>query len=341
VKRALAAVGGLAAALQPAVALAQWRGAAPLDAAVHGAAAVESGGIIYVAGGDGLLAPNDDFSAYDPSADVWTALEPLPARLADHAMAALDGRIYVAGGSGDRIVVEAESGSLRIDPFAPIRDDGGPTEALWIYDIAEERWRAGPAMPKARCDFSLTALDGLLYATGADRLVAFDPAAGEWIDLGLEPLPGRSAAGAALDGKLYLVGGAPRPAACERNRNVGGEAAAAEAAAASARVDVYDVETRLWSRGPDLPSPRHGHTIIAVEGELHVLGGRGPGGAPLDDHYVLRDGVWTAADKLPSPRADAAAAPLPEDGFAVIGGAAGDGFFAPFTALDAVDLFRD
>jgi N-acetylneuraminic acid mutarotase len=40
----------------------------------------------------------------------------------------------------------------------------------------------------------------------------------------------------------------------------------------------YDVRTGRWSRLPDLPTPRHGHGVVAVNDRIWVLaGGPEPG----------------------------------------------------------------
>jgi len=45
-------------------------------------------------------------------------------------------------------------------------------------------------------------------------------------------------------------------------------------------VEIYDAATRTWSRGPDLPTPRHGIGVAAVGSTVYVLsGGPTPGGS--------------------------------------------------------------
>lgn len=331
-------------ALVPAAARAQWRAAAPLDAPVHGAVAAAEGGAVYLAGGEGLLSAVSDLSIYDPAADAWDVLEPMPAALSGHGMAILDGRIYVAGGVPRGGMADA------YDPFAPEEDivtlpafaalaaadddEEAPSARLYIYDIAGERWSEGPPMPAARAGMSLTALSGRLYVTGGGRLAAFDPAARAWLDLGPDPALARArSAAVAWEGRLWVLGAWPAAGDGEAD-------GAAAAQAADPRVDIYDPQTEIWAAGPALPVLLQDFAAVAAADGLHVLGGRDESGQTADAHFVLSgpDGRWMEAEPLPSPRAAVAAAPLPDGGFAVIGGAAGGGFFAPFTAFDTVDI---
>jgi hypothetical protein len=59
----------------------------------------------------------------------------------------------------------------------------------------------------------------------------------------------------------------------------------------------------------------------------------------LADHLALIDGAWTERAAMPSARTEAAAATLDGEIW-LIGGGAGSGFFAPFTAVETVDVIR-
>jgi len=306
----LVSLGAVVMAQSPdAAASSDWRAAASLESPRAGVAATVSDDLIYAAGGSGLLAPIEDFDEYDPAADSWRGLQPLPMALERMGLAALDGRIYVAGGY------------TKDSPTDPIDD-------VWIYDPSEETWTDSPAMPAARANFTLVETGGKLYAVGgsgegAGVVSVYDPAKNGWREAGEEPVADRrGAAAVALNGDIYVIGGV-------------GESGGLS------RVDIFDAENETWREGPALPGARYGHAAAIVGGRIHVAGGRASSDATLRDHLILdaATGQWAEGAPLPTPRSAAAGAA--HDGeFYVIGGGAGGGFFAPFTAIDSVDVFK-
>lgn len=285
-----------------------WRAAASLESPRAGVMATVSDDLIYAAGGSGLLAPIDEFDSYDPETDSWQGLQALPKALERMGVAALGGRIYAAGGY------------TKESPTEPIAE-------MWVYDPSGDVWTEAPKMPAPRANFSLTGADGKLYAVsgtgeGAGQVTVFDPAKNGWRDIGDEPVDGRrGAAAVTLDHDIYLIGGVS---------DDGG----------MARVDIFDTESETWRKGPALPGARFGYAVAVVDGAIHVAGGRASSDATLNDHLVLDPGAseWREAAPLPTPRSAAAGAGYDGE-FYVIGGGAGGGFFAPFTAMDAVDVF--
>jgi len=131
----------------------------------------------------------------------------------------------------------------------------------------------------------------------------------------------RGASVLAVNNEIWLIGGA-------------------SAGVATGRVDIYDPNSDLWTIGPALPAPRAGHAAALIADEIHVFGGRSADmRLTLDDHLKLSvtDRVWQDGPKMMIPRTEAAAATLNGEIF-LIGGGAGSGFFAPFTAVDSVDI---
>jgi N-acetylneuraminic acid mutarotase len=51
----------------------------------------------------------------------------------------------------------------------------------------------------------------------------------------------------------------------------------------------YDPTTDAWSTGPSMPTPRHGLSVLAAGGNLHVIGGgvAPGGGSDSSIHEVL------------------------------------------------------
>lgn len=286
-----------------------WRAGPALSHARAGLAAATLDERIYAAGGAGLVDPRDDFEVYDPATGRWSPRPALPEGLERFAMAQVGGRLYVAGG------YSADSGS---EPIA----------AVWSYDPEANLWRSEPEMPGAKASFSMLAHDGKLYAfggeDGAPGLFVHDPETLEWSALPAPPaINRRGAAAVVVDGAFWLIGGA-------------------RAGQASARVDIYEPEAGAWRVGPDLPEARAGHAAAVLDGAIHVFGGRSADmRRTVQVHWVLQAGsdLWVEGPAMPGPRTEAAAATLAGEVW-LIGGGAGAGFFAPFTAVDTVDVLQ-
>lgn len=285
-----------------------WRQGPSLDTPRAGLNAVDFAGNIYAAGGAGLVAPRDDFEVYESATGRWRPLSPLPVGLERFGFAAGQERLWIAGGYSD------ESAT---DPIAEV----------WSYDPAEDVWQAETPLPGPKAGFSLIALGGKLYAvggTGAPGVFVYDIEAGEWSAMEAPPEAGRRGSAAlAVEGEIWLIGGASD-----------GEA--------TARVDIFDPASGVWRIGPALPEPRAGHAAVLHAGKVHVFGGRSPDlRRTLSDMLVLDPGArrWQEGPDLLTPRTEAAAASAGGEVF-LIGGGAGSGFFAPFTAVDSVDIFR-
>jgi N-acetylneuraminic acid mutarotase len=281
-----------------------WRKGTPLERPRASLAAAAVGANVYVGGGAGLLAPESDFDVYESGLGQWRELSPLPEGRARFGMASVDGKIYIAGGSihGQNAVASAST-----------------------YDTRTDAWSPLPDMPDAREGLVLLAVNGRLYAVGGTSAAVdvYDVTRKSWSRTsGSADLARMGAAAAVVKGQIYLIGG-----------RVGDHA--------TQRVDVFDTAAGAWRRGPDLPAPRTGLAAAVVGGRLHVLGGAGANGLDAAvDHWVLSaDGAsWAHAPDLPAPRADFAAVAA-GDKLVIVGGGSGGGFYGPFTAAPAVDLF--
>jgi len=286
-----------------------WRAGPSLYEPRAGLAATVHGGRIYAAGGAGLVDPHDNFEEYDPSIGRWLDRAALPVGLERFAMASLGERIYVAGG------FSAESGAT-------------PIGQMWSFDPEANVWQGEPDMPWTKSAFSLLAVEGALYAVGGEGgvpgMFVYDPETLEW---SAAPAPDRinrrGAAAVVVDGTIWLIGGV-------------------RDGASTAEVDIYEVESETWREGPALPEPRAGHAAAVLNGQIHVFGGRSADmQRTVRDHFQIRPDApsWDRGPALPSARTEAAAAALNGEVW-LIGGGAGAGFFAPFTAVDTVDVIR-
>ncbi len=286
-----------------------WRSGPSLYEPRAGLAAAVHDGHIYAAGGAGLVDPHDNFEEYDPEIGRWLDRAALPVGLERFAMASLNERIYVAGG------FSADSGS------SPVAD-------VWSFDPVANVWQSETAMPGPKSAFSLLAVEGFLYAVGGEGGVAgmfvYDPEALAWSTVAAPPrVNRRGAAAVVIDEEIWLLGGVRERAGTDA-------------------VDIYNTVTREWRAGPALPEPRAGHAAAVLNGQIHVFGGRSADlQRTVRDHFVFNAAsqTWRTGASLPTARTEAAAAALTGEVW-LIGGGAGAGFFAPFTAVDTVDVIR-
>src|SRR5439155_9451038 len=110
---------------------------------------------------------------------------------------------------------------------------------------------------------------------------------------------------AALDGKLYVIGG------FAANVHAGALDAAFE----------YDPATDTWRGLAPLAKPRGSVGVAALNGKLHAIGGRGPDRVTVATHEVFdpASGKWSPAAPLPAAR-DHLAVVAAADKLHVIGG---------------------
>lgn len=179
----------------------QWEQVASMPAGRERGAAgtVALGRHIYIVGGLSLGRVYGMVDRYDVDADTWAVVPELPT-LRDHmAAGAVDGRIVVAGGR----VGDIESQVDRVD----------------VFDPAESAWRAGAPMPTARGGTAGAVLDGWLYVIGGEgnravasgvfpTVEAYHPASDRWVTLPDMPNPRHGFGAVAVDGRIYVPGGA-------------------------------------------------------------------------------------------------------------------------------------
>jgi hypothetical protein len=115
-----------------------------------------------------------------------------------------------------------------------------------------------------------------------------------WTELADAPVALTEVAAAALDGRIWVVGGLD-----EQGRAV-------------STVQVYDPSTDAWTGGPELPDPVHHAALVAAEGSLFLLGGYvGSGFGQTTSavrHLAPGSTNWQTAEPLPDGRAAGAAA---------------------------------
>ena len=161
--------------------------------------------------------------------------------------------------------------------------DGAPFTSPWHHRMMAMSARRG----------SEAKLVGLLLA-GA-LLVSCVPASNaparptgqhlQWRSLAPVPTPRTEVAAAGANGRIFVVGGFAQ---------IGGTVA---------RVEIYNVATNRWRRGPDLPVAVNHAMSASLDGVVYVAGGYLLTDEPSDRIFAFRNGTWIELPNLPEPRA--------------------------------------
>jgi non-specific serine/threonine protein kinase len=199
-------------------------------------AVVHDGSIYHLGGMDGSGFNAVSMSWLLAANGVWEEIAPIPEPVGAGAAAVVGGMIYLAGG--------VPSGTH-----------------VWIYDPADDSWRAGPAMNERREHIAAVSFEGKLWVLGGrwgnqmhQSVEVFDPGTEEWSE-GPPMLEARSGFGATVIGDRIVV--------------AGGEVFSPTKALATTEVLV---EGR-WESGPALPQPLHGVPLVTVDDAIFVVGG--------------------------------------------------------------------
>lgn len=246
------------------------------------------------------LSVNTAFRPSDPD-PAWTIMAPMPTARSGFATAAVDGKVYAMGGAVLNTCVTVDT----VEAYNPDGD-------FWITGLA-------PIPEPLRYRPAGATLDNIIYLVGGsapddscihfalDTVQAYDPATGRWSDKRSLPKP-RAQVGLGEDRVnhlLYAVGGATG-APNYKNLDL---------------VDVYDPATDSWTHKQPLNTQRGAPAVVAVNGKIYAIGGKGEHRA-LDtvEEFNPDENTWTTKQsRMPHPRIRSAAA-LADGKIYVIGG---------------------
>ncbi len=105
-----------------------------------------------------------------------------------------------------------------------------------------------------------------------------------WASLAKAPTPRTEVAAAAAGGRIYVIGGYTADGATVPT------------------VEVLDIATGQWERGPDLPVAVNHAMASTVDDTLYVFGGYLAGNVPSASAYRLEGNGWSAVAPLPQAR---------------------------------------
>ncbi len=223
----------------------------------------------------------------------WETETPMPNVKSHGFHGVIDGKLHAGGGAG----------------FAP----GNPiNEEHYEYDPATDSWTFRAPIPTTRGGSSAV-IDRKIYVVGGcfnfdcringtNLLEVYNPDTNSWSTLAPMPTARATHATAALDGKLYAVGGWAACPPCVPQFDT---------------IEVYDPVSNQWDTAPKAPMPtkRESASAIAINGKLYVVGGsvRNPNNPHVDywvtgalEVYDPTTDSWATKAPMPTPRTTAA-----------------------------------
>ena len=129
----------------------------------------------------------------------------------------------------------------------------------------------------------------------------YDPVNGEVNTVAWLPFPGTTRAAVIVSNRLYVIGGADRDGI------------------PTGRMDIYDLASETWSRGPDMPTPRQ-CTVVDDGGVIFALGGyNGYRAVDTVEAFDISTGTWSPRPRLPVPQSAHRAVALSDGSVLLVG----------------------
>src|SRR6202521_3958772 len=194
-----------------------WKKGAPFPEPDEELYGVTLNGKMYVIGGwDDGKAGGVNYE-YNPATDKWTKKQPMPRSAHHAALAAANGKIYVMGG-----FVPPK------DTAIPVGGAWEPIDNAWEYDPAADSWKSLPPLPGKRGSALAAEVGGKIYVIGGATTAdgskdpfftffgpskvlstndVYDPATNKWQSRRPMSVPRNHAFAAAVNGKIYVIGG--------------------------------------------------------------------------------------------------------------------------------------
>ena len=110
------------------------------------------GTLLFVVGGSDGAGSLASCEAYNPANNTWSARNPVPGSAGQErqALATVGGRIHSIGGRDS-----GAEGSV-----------GTALRYVNVFEVAANRWSAGPSLPRGLRDPAAAVLDGVIYVVG-------------------------------------------------------------------------------------------------------------------------------------------------------------------------------
>jgi N-acetylneuraminic acid mutarotase len=168
-----------------------------------------------------------------------------------------------------------------------------------IYDPTQDRWYLGAPLPRGANHVAVAAMDGRIYAMGG------------FLDQNRNPDQLSFAYDVASD-RWTTLAPLPRPRGAAaavvlggRLHLIGGASSPTEERASVGWHEVYDPQADSWARRKALPGARDHVGCVAHQGRIHVIGGRFNTfeyNTGLHHVYLPERDTWELRAPLPTPR---------------------------------------
>jgi N-acetylneuraminic acid mutarotase len=195
-------------------------------------------------------------------AQKWVQRAAFPEAAEEVYGIAAGGKMYVFGGLGPRWT---------------------PMGLVYEYDPSTDTWAKKKNMPLPSHHVALAELNGKIYVMGGfvlpssgapawtpiDNAWEYDPAADSWKALAPLPTKRGSPVAAAVDGKIYVIGGAAT--------HPGSKETSVHPRRAHRSLDtneIYDPASNTWATGSSMPTARNHAAVGVVNNKIYVIGGR-------------------------------------------------------------------
>ncbi|MGH7039693.1 MAG: Kelch repeat-containing protein, partial [Stellaceae bacterium] len=169
----------------------------------------------------------------------------------------------------------------------------------------------------------------------------YDPATNSWKALAPMPTPRGAGQAVALDGKIYVIGGAMSNRPGHPGTPIG---LGSPEQLVVGTVEVYDPAANTWQTRAPMPTPRNHFLAAAVNGKIYALDGRTgscfvtkSGSTGLVEQYDPATNLWTLVGHDVIPRGDVVGAA--HDGLIYVAGGEGQNFAQKYT-IWLVDAFN-
>ena len=211
----------------------------------------------------------------------WVKKADMPTGRSQLAAATVSGLIYVMGGwDGKQELATFEVYNPATDTWKKLADMPTPRRAASAVTVAGKIYICGGVSFKER--------RGKKIATTIKTVEAYDPQADTWEKKADMPGGRNNAGTAALDGKIYIIGGSP-----------------VTAGNASNLFESYDTATDTWAKGAKPKEKRYEPAASAVNGKIYLMGGfrKDRIWIPVVEEYDPATDAWTEKGAhMPTPR---------------------------------------
>src|ERR1043166_6587907 len=299
-----------------------WKKGAPFPEPDEELYGVTVNGKLYAIGGWGEGKARGVNYEYDPVGDKWTKKTSMPKPAHHAALAAANGKIYVFGG-----FVAPEKAPL------PIGAAWQPIDDVWEYDPVADSWKALAPLPGKRGSAVAVEAFGKIHVIGGattvegskasfftfmgpcdvlSENVVYDPATDKWESRKPMSVPRNHAYAAAVNNKIYVIGGrtghafimsasntdtveeydpannmwsvpkermptARSGGACGTDGHriyvAGGEVTTKQLVGAFRAIEAYDPAINSWMTLPPMPMPRHGLAGAVIGNRFYLASG--------------------------------------------------------------------